>query len=297
MRSALWLLILVCSFVRPGHAQGRAPEAPDWLRGVGEEVRLGVGFEAGLFHSRLSIAPIENRNLRYLSRPVASELSPVTTPVYGANAGLRWKETVAIAVAFRLNSGMAPYANLRFQSGARAIPSMYTVRQWEVRAEFFFQENVGGGLLYRNEREGLERVSSFTIAGHDITANIFFASSERQSLSLYVPLRAEMGGATGLFGRIGLSVVGRSDESYSTGFTRYQDPDRPDEIFPVPPTNDSPFIDLDAISLGRQFARLGIRHRRYGMTWRLALHGERISVDDVSKEFRGGARFEVGLPF
>jgi hypothetical protein len=297
MRTVLCSVLLLCVLVQPAGAQDQPPSAPHWVAEFADDVRLGVRVEGGVLHSRLSIAPLEERGLRYLNRPVDSEIAPVTTPLYGVSAGLRWEERAELLAAYRLNNGVTSEAALQFQSGERAIPSAYDVRQWEVRMHYFVLDNVGVGLLYHGEQGLLDRVRSFTIMETEVTANIFSVSSRRRSLSLYVPVRVPLGNQTTFFGQIGGSIYGMSDDIYTTRFTFYQDPDTPDEIFPVPPNDENAFIEVGRVNLNRQFLRLGLERPFYGVTARLFFLARRVSVGEVSEEWRVGARVQIGLPF
>lgn len=297
MRTILCCLLLLCVLALPARAQNRSPGPPEWLVEAVDDVQLGVRLEGGFLHSRLSIAPLEERGLRYLDRPVSSEISPVTTPVYGVGVGLRLGNRAELFGAYRLNEGLGPEAALQFQSGGRAIPSEYDVRQWEIRAQYFILDNAGFGAIYRDEYMSLDRVASFTIAGEEISDNIFSVSSERRSLSLYVPAHFQLGDRATVFGRLGASIYGRSDDGYGTRFTFYQDPEQPGTIHPVPPNDENAFIDVGSTDLSRQFARLGIEHPFFGLPWRFFLTGERVSVGDTAKDWRGGAHLQVGLPF
>lgn len=280
----------------PARAQERVPSAPEWLTEVAKDVRLGARLEGGIFHGRLSIAPLEERGLRYLGRPVQSELSPATSPIYGASVGLRWDGGAELFGVYRLNSGLEPKTHLRFQDDERAIPSEYDVRQWTFRAQYFLFERVGFGVLYRGEQELLGRVASFEISGEDIPT-VFSGSSTRRSVSLYVPARFPLAKQMRLLAQIGATVYGTGDESYNTSFTYYQDPERPAEIFPVPPENENASIRVESADLAHQFVQIGVEHSLSAITSRLLLTAEHVSIGEVSEEWRGGVRVQVGLPF
>ena len=291
----LSFILLLSVLALPARAQDQpSPGPPEALVELVEDVRLGVRISGGFFHSNLSVAPIGERGLRFLGRPVSSEFS-FTTPVYGVSAGLR-AGRIELFGAYRTNMGLRPENGLRLQSGATAVPATYKTRQWKIRGQYFVFDNVGLGVVYRDDLTALRQVFPSMIAGEEVSRGLFSGSSNRQTLSLFVPARLRLGDQTTLFGKVGASVYGTGRDYYSSTFSGLQKDPRGRGLY-VPPGAPLPPVSVKDADVNRQFARLGIEHPFFGMTWRFMLRAERVSVGDVSEEWRGGVRLQVGLPF
>lgn len=280
---------------RPSVAQQvPSPGPPDWLVEAANQVQLGVRVEGGFMHARLRVDYIERRQLQFLKQRISPDLA-FTGPLYGVSAALR-TDRIEVRGAFRTNEGLQAEGGLHWSDGSMAIPTWYKTRRWRVQAHYFFHDNVGVGVAYRDAFTSITQVyNARTSSGAELAGGLFGGQHSQQSIALFVPGRYEVGPDLMLFGRIGLSVYGTGRNWYGTRFVSYQEQaDIPDRE--LAPREDRGFGPLPGAP-SHQFLRVGVERALQRLAARLSLRAERLRVGRETTEWRGGVRLELGLPF
>ena len=290
-------ITLVSSFVWGGTTGLLAQNtgAPDMVKNVINNIDLGVRVNGGVQFRRRDLQPLQERTLDYLKKPVSGALSH-GVPYYGVGVALRGYGA-KLTFVFQSGSGVQRVHWVQFEDDSNAIPYEPNFQTWSLRAQYFVTDWVGVGLSYRWKSDNLDQSAETPIKGERVGGGLFWVSSRRKLMSLYLPVQKEWGRVR-LFGRIGSSVFGRTNEFYSTFFVRYQLPDHPGRPNVDPRQTGTPIqFDGNQQSLNAQFARAGVEAPLWQTSVRGSFEVERLAVPDWTTTWSYGVRLEVGLPF
>jgi hypothetical protein len=259
-----------------------------------DDVKLGVQVQANASRASRDIVPLQKNALPYLQETV-SGTATYSVPSYGLGVTLRYHDW-SLAFDYFLNDGVESQSWLSFRDGGNAIPIEPSVQQWTLEGEYFWHDNLGVGLGYRDAVQTLLQDGSTPIRGEQVRSILFQANSSQEVIYAFISLRYDLSFGR-LYGRVGASVHGRASESYSTQFVQYQNPDAPGRTTgPTTTDVEGTFRDASA-SMNVQFARAGLSIPVSQVVLRGGLHGERASVSSLSTTWSYGVHFEVGLPF
>lgn len=267
---------------------------PDVVRDVIAEVELGIRVNGGVQFRRRNLRPLQEQSLDFLTQAVSGELSH-SVRYYGVGVALRGYGAT-LAFTGRFGNGVQAVHWVPFEDGRRAIPYEPNYQEWSLRAQYFVTNWIGGGLSYRWKRDNLDQSSETPINGERVASALFGVRSRRALMSLYVPVQKEWGRVR-VFGRIGSSVFGRTNETYNTFFVRHQSPENPERNL-NPDQVDAPIrFDGDQQSMNVQFARVGGEVPVWGTSLRGSFGVERLSVPDWTTTWSYDVQLEIGLPF
>ena len=293
--AAVTVMALVLAVLIPQIGVAQNTDGPgESVQQVLKDVKLGVQVQANASRASRDIVPFQENALPYLQETV-SGTATYAVPSYGLGVTLRYHDW-SLAFDYLLNDGVESQSWLSFRDGGNAIPIEPSVQQWTLEGEYFWHDNLGVGLGYRDALQNLLQDVSTPIRGEQVTSILFQANSSQEVFYAFIPLRYDLSFGR-LYGRVGASVYGRASESYSTQFVQYQNPDAPGRTTgPTTIDVEGRFRDASA-SMNVQFARAGLSIPVSQVVLRGGLHGERTSVSSLSTTWSYGVHVEVGLPF